>query len=167
LITKTVFPTEILPLVYLLASLITHVIMLIILFIVLLINNISLSIYNFQFLYYLFALLVFSLGLGWFFSALNVFYKDVGQILGVVLNVWFWFTPIVWPQEIIPLKYQCILKLNPIYYIVDGYKSSFIYHSSIWHNPRGVIYFWIVCVMVFIIGALTFRKLKPEFPEVL
>ncbi len=167
LVTKTVFPTEILPLVYLLASLMIHGIMLIILFIVLLINHIPISIYNFQFIYYLFALLVFSLGLGLFFSAINVFYKDVGQILGVVLNVWFWFTPIVWPKEMIPLKYQFILKLNPMYYIVDGYKSSFIYHLSIWHDCTTLVYFWIVCLLFFFFGVFVFRKLKPEFAEVL
>lgn len=167
LITKTVFPTEILSIVHITASMITHFVTLAIFILVMLFNNISFSLYNVQFLYYLFALSVFSLGLGWFFSAINVFYKDIGQALSVVLNMWFWFTPIVWLQDMIPHKYQHILKLNPMYYIVDGYKSSFIYHSSIWHNPNGTIYFWIVCIAVFIIGGITFKKLKSEFAEVL
>jgi len=130
-------------------------------------NKIPFSFYNFQFLYYLFGLSIFSLGLGWFLSAVNVFYKDVGQTLGVVLNVWFWFTPIVWFRDIIPVKFQYIVKLNPMSYIVDGYKSSFIYHSSVWHNSKEAIYFWTICSLVFIVGALTFRKLKPEFAEVI
>jgi ABC-type polysaccharide/polyol phosphate export permease len=167
LVTKTVFPTEILPIVNITASLITHSIMLGIFIIVMLFNKIPLSFCNLQFLYYLFGLLVFSLGLSWFLSAVNVFYKDVGQTLSIVLNLWFWFTPIVWPEEMIPHKYQFILKLNPMYYIVDGYKASFVYHSPVWHNPRGGVYFWIVCIAVFIIGAVTFKKLKPEFAEVL
>ncbi len=167
LVTKTVFPTEILPVVYIIASLITHTIMLGIFIIVMLANNIPLSLYNFQFLYYLFGLLFFSLGLGWFFSALNVFYKDVGQTLSVALNMWFWFTPIVWLLDIIPVKYQYIIKLNPMFYIVDGYKSSFIYHLPFWHNSKEAIYFWIVCVCVFLIGAVTFKRLKPEFAEAL
>jgi len=167
LVTKTVFPTEVLPVAYLLASLITHGIMLIVLIIVLLVNKVSFSFYNFQFLYYLFALSVFSLGLGWLLSSVNVFCRDVGQALAVVLNIWFWFTPIVWGIEIIPQKYQYIVKLNPFYYIVDGYRASFIYHLPIWHNYRMGIYFWFMCISLFIIGALTFRKLKPEFAEVL
>ncbi len=167
LVTKTVFPTEILPIVNITASMITHFIMLFIFIIVMIFNKITFSFYNLQFIYYLFALVVFSLGLGWFLSAINVFYKDVGQALSVVLNIWFWLTPIVWLPDMVPNKYQYILKLNPIFYIVDGYKSSFIYHSTVWHNPKEVIYFWAVSLAVFIIGAVTFKKLKPEFAEVL
>ncbi|MBN1788439.1 MAG: ABC transporter permease [Sedimentisphaerales bacterium] len=167
LVTKTVFPTEVLPLVYLLASLITHIIMMIILFIVLLMNHISVSIYNLQLLYYLFSLCIFSLGLSWILSAANVFWKDVGQGLGVILNMWFWFTPIVWDIGIIPQKYQFIVKLNPFYYIVEGYKTSFVYHFPIWHNWRVGIYFWAINLLVFIVGVCIFRRLKPEFAEVL
>ncbi|MCD4830503.1 MAG: ABC transporter permease [Anaerohalosphaeraceae bacterium] len=167
LVTKTVFPTEILPLVYLLASLITHVIMLIILLVVLLFNELPLSIYSLQFLYYFFAMSVFALGLGWIVSAANVFWKDVGQCLGVILNVWFWFTPIVWDISIMHQKYQFIIKLNPFYYVVEGYRASFVYQQPIWHNYRMGIYFWVVCTFVFVAGAFIFRKLKPEFAEVL
>jgi len=167
LVTKTVFPTEILPLVYLLASLITHTIMLIILLVVLLFTKIALSIYSLQFLYYLFGMSVFALGLGWMLSAANVFWKDVGQGLAVILNVWFWFTPIVWDINILPAKYHIIVKLNPFFYVVDGYKASFIYQSPIWHNPRMAGYFWIICIFVFAMGAFVFRRLKPEFSEVL
>ena len=167
LVTKAVFPTEILPVVSLLSSLLTHGLMMFIFIIIMLINKIPFSFYNFQVIYYLFALSLFSLGLGWFLSAVNVFCKDVGQALGVVLNLWFWATPVVWTQDIFPERYLWILKSNPLYYIVDGYRSSFIYHSPIWHNPRQGIYFWVVCSLVFIVGAFTFRKLKPEFAEVL
>ena len=167
LVTKTIFPTEILPVVSLVASLFTHALMMLIFTIIMLINNIPFSFYNLQVFYYLFALAVFSLGLGWFLSAINVFYKDVGQALNVLLNLWFWATPVVWLQDIFPQKYLWILKLNPMYYVVDGYRSSFVYHSSIWHNPCQVIFFWIVCIPVFIVGALTFKKLKSEFAEVL
>jgi lipopolysaccharide transport system permease protein/teichoic acid transport system permease protein len=167
LVTKNIFPTEILPVVSLVSSLFTHVLMMLIFLVIMLVNKISFSLFNLQFFYYLFALSVFSLGLGWFLSAVNVFCKDVGQALGVVLNLWFWATPIVWLQTILPPHYQFFLKFNPMYYIVDGYRSSFIYHAPIWHNPRQGLYFWIVCAFVFIVGALTFRKLKPEFAEVL
>ena len=167
LVTKTVFPTEILPIVNIVASLITHTIMLFIFIIVMIFNKIPLSFYNFQFIYYLSGLILFSLGFGWFLSAINVFFKDIGQVVSVVLNIWFWFTPIVWPQEMIPEKFQFIIKLNPMYYIIDGYRASFIYHSPIWHNPRGGVYFWLVSLAVFIIGGLTFRRLKPDFAEVL
>lgn len=167
LIKKMVFPTEILPVVSLVAAWMTHIIMLAILALLLLANNIPLSVYNFQFLYYFMGLSVLSLGFGWLFSALNVFFRDVTQIVSVVLNMWFWLTPIVWSSDILPQKYQLIIKLNPIYYIVEGYRSSFVHNVPFWHNYRLGIYFWIVCAIFFIAGAFTFRKLKPDFAEVL
>lgn len=166
-VTKMVFPTEILSVVNMVASLITHCIMLIILLILMFLNDIPFSIYNLQFVYYLLGLAVFMIGLSWFFSALNVFYRDIGQILGVVLNLWFWMTPVVWAMDIIPEKYQYYFNFNPMVYIVAGYKYSFIYHIPFWTNFRSGIYFWVVSLSSFIIGGLTFRRLKPEFAEVL
>jgi len=161
------FPTEILPFTYLFASLITHSIVLIIFIIVMIFNKVPFSIYNLQFVYYLFALSIFSLGLSWLLSAINVFVKDTLQILGVVTNMWFWVTPIVWSLDMLPQKYHYIVKLNPVYYIVDGYKSCFIYHTSFWHNWQLGLYFWVFCLTVLVIGASVFRRLKPEFAEVL
>lgn len=167
LVTKNIFPTEILPVVSLLSSLFTHVLMIFIFVVIMLVNRMPFSLYNLQIFYYLLALAVLSLGFGWFLSAVNVFCKDVGQALSVVLNLWFWATPIVWTQDVFPARFLWILKTNPLYYIVDGYRSSFIYHAPIWHNPRQGMYFWIVCMLVFFTGAFTFKKLKPEFAEVL
>lgn len=167
LVTKTVFPTEILPVVNLASGLVSHGFMLIILTLLLLLYGIPFSLYNLQFLYYLVGLSVLGLGLGWFFSAMNVFYRDAGQILGIILNVWFWMTPIVWGMDMIPLKYQYVVKLNPMYYIIEGYKFSFIYHTPFWQSYRLGVYFWCVCLAVLILGGLTFRRLKPEFADVL
>ena len=167
LVKKMVFPTEILSIVNLVASLISHVIMLGILLSLLLFYKISFSFYNVQFFYYFIALSIFTLGLSWFFSAVNVFYRDVGQILGVILNMWFWLTPIVWLMDMVPKEYQYIIKLNPIYYIVEGYRFSFIYHVPFWVNYDLGIYFWGVSLLSLFMGGLIFRKLKPEFADVL
>jgi len=80
LVTKTVFPTEILPVVRLLVSMVTHFIMLFILVIIISISDISFSIYNLQFIYYLFALTVLILGLSWLFASINLFFRDTALI---------------------------------------------------------------------------------------
>ena len=167
LVTKTVFPTEILPVVHLMASLITHFIMLVIFVAILIFNKFQFSFWNFQFLYYLFSLFIFSLGIGLLLSAVNVFYRDVGQMLAIILNMWFWLTPIVWHIDIVPKKYLYIIELNPMFYIVEGYRSSFIYLIPFWYNYRLGIYFWVLCFFLFAIGGIIFEKLKPEFAEVL
>ncbi|MDH5763315.1 MAG: ABC transporter permease [Nitrospinota bacterium] len=167
LVTKTVFPTEILPVIRLLVSMVTHFVMLFFLLIIMFVLDVSFSIYNFQFIYYLFALTVLILGLSWLCSSVNLFFRDTAQILQALLPLWFWLTPIVWFRDMIPDKYQWILDLNPLVYIVEGYKKSFIYHSPFWEDLPSAANFWAVGILAFVIGGLVFRKLKPEFAEVL
>ena len=167
LVTKMVFPTEILPLVNLAASLIIHFIMIAIFLALLFFNGIKFSLLNLQFIYYLFALSVFSIGLSWFFAAVNVFYRDMGPVLGVILNIWFWLTPVAWGIEILPDKYRAFLKLNPMFYIVEGYKNSFIYGKPLWQDLGLGAYFWGISLMLFVAGGFVFKKLKSEFADVL
>lgn len=167
LVKKMVFPTEILPIVNLAANLITHCILLIILSIILAFSGILFSIFNLQFLYYLAALCIFCIGLSWLLSSINVFFRDTAVILGVITNIWFWLTPIVWIIEMMPSDYRSFIRLNPMFYIVDGYRRSFIYHIPFWENYGLGIYFWSISFIFFIIGGMVFRKLKPEFADVL
>ena len=172
LVKKTVFPTEILPLAHWLASMVSHVIMLVILAIVIMASGLRFSFYNVQFVYFLLGMAVFSVGLGWIVAALNVFYRDVGQILAVVLNMWFWLTPVVWTEDMmlrLPQSLRFLPKLNPMYYVIHGYRASFIpdLYAPLWQNWKAGIYFWIVSLGLFSAGGLLFRRLKPDFPEVL
>jgi ABC-type polysaccharide/polyol phosphate export permease len=54
-----------------------------------------------------------------------------------------------------------------MFYIVQGYRDSFIYFQPFWRHPHQTVYFWIVAIAIFIIGALIFKKLKPQFADVL
>jgi len=168
LIKKTVFPSEILPVVSLVTSWFTHGIMMVLLFILMAFNQIPFSINNFGFLYYFLALSVFALGLGWLFSSLNVFFRDIGQFLNVLINLWFWLTPIAWPLKMLPVKYQFLIKLNPMCYVIQGYKQVFISRQlPLSHPGLTDAYFWIGAGLVFLIGGYVFKRLKAEFAEVL
>jgi len=164
---KYVFPTEVLPVVHLTAAFISHAIMVAVLLILMAFHGIAPSIYNLQILYYGLGVGIFALGFGWFLAAANVFYRDTAQILSVVLNVWFWMTPIVWPIDILPASYLKWIKLNPLYYAVQGYKNSFIYHRPLWEDLPLGMYFWATCGIVLLLGGHVFRRLKPEFAEAL
>ena len=167
LIKKTIFPSQILPVVKLTSSLIAHSIFIVVLLGLILFNRVPLTPYYLQFIYYLFCLSVLGLGLGWAVSALNVFMRDVGQIVGVVLQIGFWATPILWDIRMMPPKIQYIFKLNPMYYIIQGYRDSFIYAVPFWHHPLQTIYFWVTAGFLFLIGAIIFQRLKPQFADVL
>ena len=167
LIKKTIFPSQILPVIKIASCLITHSVFLLVLIGLIIFQKMPFSFYFLQFIYYLICLSVLALGLGWIVSALNVFIRDVGQIVAVIIQVGFWATPIFWDIHMMPTKVQILFKLNPMFYIVQGYRESFIYFQPFWIHPRQTIYFWVVTVTIFAIGALIFQKLKPQFADVL
>lgn len=167
LIKKTLFHSHILPVIKILSSLITHSIFLVVLIGLIALQNMPFSFYYFQFLYYLFCMCILALGLGWMVSALNPFIRDIGQIVGVILQMGFWATPIFWELTMMPPKLQTVFKCNPMFYIVQGYRESFIYFLPFWKHPYQTAYFWTVAVTVLVVGALVFKKLKPQFADVL
>ena len=96
-----------------------------------------------------------------------MFIRDITQVVGVVTQLWFWLTPIIWQPDMLPEKYRIFLKLNPLYYVVEGYRSSFTTHTGFWQNPSMGAYFWVVALLVFGLGGWVFRRLKPDFVEAL
>ena len=167
LIKKTLFHSQTLPVIKIASCLITHSIFLFVLLGLILFQKMPVSFYYFQFFYYLFCMVVLAMGFGWAAAALNVFIRDVGQIVSVFLQIGFWATPIFWDINIMPAKIQIIFKLNPMFYVVQGYRESFIYFVPFWAHPRQTLYFWLVSAFVFLMGALIFQKLKPQFADVL
>lgn len=167
LIKKTIFPSEILPIVKLVSCMVTHTVFLGLLFILILCYQLPFSWYFFQFIYYVFCLAVLALGIGWTVSALNVFLRDVGQVVAVVMQIGFWATPIFWDINIMPANIHNILKLNPAYYIIQGYRDSFIYFVPFWHHGVHTLYFWSFTLLCFFGGAFVFKKLKVQFADVL
>ncbi len=167
LIKKTVFPSQILPVVKLVSSLVTHSVFIFILLILLLFQQMEFSLWFVQFVYYLFCLAVLAQGIGWAVSALNVFIRDVGQIVAVIMQVGFWATPIFWDIKMMPENIQSLLKLNPVYYIIQGYRDSFISFVPFWHHGLYTLYFWTVTLLFFAFGAFIFKKLKGQFADVL
>jgi len=167
LIKKTTFQSQILPVINILACSVTHSVFLIILIGLIVLQKMPFSVYYIQVFYYFFGLAVFSLGLSWLVSALNVFIRDIRQIVNVVLQVGMWATPILWDVNIMPYSVRLVLKLNPMFYIVNGYRDSFIYFKPFWEHPVQTIYFWSVTLTLFVFGAAVYKKLKPQFADVL
>lgn len=167
LIKKTFFPASILPLVKAVSSLFTHAVFLLVLIGLLIFQGMPFNLYWLQFLYYLCCMLVFAIGTAWLLAALQVFVRDTIHFVGVLLQLGFWATPIFWDLNIMPEKLQIIFKLNPMYYVVQGYRESFIYFMPFWHHPVQTIYFWVVALSMLVIGPVVFRTLRPQFADVL
>lgn len=167
LVQKIVFRTSVLPIVKILAALSVHLIFIGVLVAMFIAYGYRPDIYYLQTLYYLFALIVLLLGLSWVTSSIVIFFKDIGQIVGMVLQFGFWLTPIFWPIKMVPKEYHPLLKINPAFYIIEGYRESFIYKVWFWEHNKLTPYFWVVTVLIFIGGAFLFRRLRPHFADVL
>ena len=167
LVKKIVFPLEILPFVHVVASMVIHFCMIVFLLLILTFYGIWPGIYLIQVVYYIFAMIFFSTGLSWVLSTLNVFHRDVGQSLNLILNLWFWVTPIVWPVNNITGYASYLIKANPIYYVIEGYRRTFLYSEPFWANYKVGIYFWIVSICIFIFGFAFFNRAKTQFCDVL
>lgn len=167
LVKKMVFPSEILPVVKVVSSTITHVIFLAVLAGLILLQDMSFSPYFLQAVYYFICMAVLALGIGWTVAALNVFLRDIGHVVALVLQIGMWATPILWDIAIMPPKVQMVLKLNPMFYVVQGYRESFIYFVPFWHHPLLTGYFWLVTLAFLFTGVWVFSKFKPQFADVL
>ncbi|MBN2322083.1 MAG: ABC transporter permease [Acidobacteria bacterium] len=106
-------------------------------------------------------LFVFSLGIGLFLTTVNVFFRDVSQIIQVVLRAWFYFTPIIYILDFIPTKYHIIFKCNPMYYIIDGF-HQIVYYGMI-PSTTSTIMSFIFCFASLLIGNFIFRRYQDTF----
>lgn len=167
LIKKTVFPSQILVAVKILSNMVGHLVFVFLIMVLILFHRMPLSIYYFQIFYYLVCLVVLASGFGWLFSSLNVYARDVGQLVPVIVQVGFWASPIFWDLTIMPENIQFWLKLNPVYYIIQGYRDSFIYFVPFWEHGLYTLYFWFVAILTLLTGGWVFRRLKPHFADVL
>ena len=167
LVKKIVFRVELLPIVKIMSALVVHVFFVVILFLMFAIYGYDVSIYNLQIIYYFFAMICLSLGISWLTSSLTVFLRDVGQFVAMILQFGFWGTPIFWNLKMVPEEFQPILQLNPAYYLVEGYRQSFIYQEWFWQQDYLTVYFWTVTLIVMFIGAICFKRLRPHFADVL
>lgn len=167
LVKKVVFKIDILPIVKILSALFVHVFFIFFVMLVYALNGYMPTVYTLQVFYYSFCLICLVVGMVYFTSAIMVFFRDLNQLINVVLQVGIWMTPIMWNIDILPAKYHWIFNLNPLYYIVTGYRDAFIYHGCFWQHTGTTLYFWGLTVFMYIVGTKVFKNLQVHFADVL
>jgi len=166
LLKRVNFRVAVLPIVTMVSHLMVHGFVLGITMIVLIINHVYPSFYWFQTLYYIFALSALMISVGWLTSSVYLFFPDIKNILSIVTRMMFFLTPIFWNMHGLPPNSQLLLKFNPIFYIVNGYRDSLTKGIGFWTHPALTVYFWSVCLIFLIAGVMVFKKLRPHFADV-
>ncbi|MDD2970154.1 MAG: ABC transporter permease [Lachnospiraceae bacterium] len=168
LVKKVVFKISILPIIKIVAASFIHGFFVLFLLILCAVGyGYFPDIYTIQLLYYSFCLFIFVLGLSYATCSIVIFFRDLTQIISIVLQVGMWGTPILWQLSQAPEALQIIFKMNPIYYIVNGYRSALFEKKWFYEDFYSTMYFWIVTVVIFGVGALIFKRLKVHFADVL
>jgi len=167
LVKKVSFKVSALPMVKILSSSFIHIVFVAIILIFLTYYGFAPSVYYLQFIYYTFCIFALATALSWITSAILPFFKDVGQLVGIFLQFGMWLTPIAWPSTMLPSRLRVLFKLNPMYYVIEGYRDSFIRHVWFYNRYNQTLYFWCLVVVLSVIGAFIFRKMRPHFADVL
>jgi lipopolysaccharide transport system permease protein len=167
LITKTVFPAEIVPVSVFLSTLISHLLAVALMVTAagVWINQISLFLVLLPL--YMLTVGLFAVGVGWIVASLHVFLRDTAQILNVILILWFWATPIfVDESRFAAVPYATILlHINPLFYAVRSYRAILLHSAMPDFGDLAISAAY--GITVFVVGGLFFRYMKRGFADVL
>jgi ABC-type polysaccharide/polyol phosphate export permease len=165
LITKTVFPAEVVPVSVFLSSLIHHVIALALAMgaVAIVLRRVSPMVVFLP--VYMFLVGMLAVGLGWIVSSLHVYLRDTAQVITVVMTLWFWMTPIFVSEAQVPERFRFLIRLNPLSFVVRAYRERLL--STAWPNLHELAIVTAYAVTFFVVGGLFFRQLKRGFADVL
>lgn len=167
LVSKVSFNITTIPIIKVISNSIVHIFFL---FFLLLLNKyygIHLTVYNLQIFYYFICMFFFLIGVGFIVSSMYLFFSDIQSLVNIIIQIGFWITPIVWNVNDMSIDTQTIVKLNPMYYIVMGYRDSLFNNVWFWDKPWLTIYYWTITLCTVFFGYKLFCKLKPQFADLL
>ena len=167
LVKKLNFEIKLLPLVKLGSALIIHVVFLVFTTVVLNFSGYYASWYYLQLIYYMFATMVLTILLVMITASLAVYIRDVIQVVGIIIQIGFWATPICWGNDVSMGILGIMLKLNPMYYCTEGYRKSLIYRQGFWEEPFYTAYFWCIMALLLVLATFMYKKLRPNFADVM
>jgi ABC-type polysaccharide/polyol phosphate export permease len=165
LIKKVVFPSEILPVHLVLSALVVEIVGLVVFLAVVVVSG-RLPGWSLLLLPIVIALQFFFMtGIAWLLSTLAVYLRDVRQVVGLVLTLWMFLTPIVYPAALVPARFKWVLDINPMTAVVDAYRAALLDDRLL--SPVPLVVFAAVSFAVFISGHWVFTRSKPTFADLL
>ena len=169
LVKKVVFQIDILPVVKIVSALFVHAFFLLFMLLVYACYGYYPTLYTLQVFYYTLCMIVLLIGLCYITASAVVFFRDLSQAIGVVLSVGTWLTPIMWNFDAVSLSpfLKILFQMNPMFYVVNGYRDALISHIWFWERPGLTLYFWCLTALLWWGGTAVFRRLKFHFADVL
>lgn len=168
LVKKVVFNVGLLPAIKACSALFVHLFFVLIIVALTLVYGYGVDLYLLQLVYYILCTVSLVFAISYVTSAFTAFFRDMTQIVNIILTIGVWITPIMWNPEItMSSGLHAVFKLNPMYYIVDGFRDALLDKVWFFDKPAWTLYFWGLTVMIYLIGVKMFNKLKVHFSDVL
>ena len=166
-VTKMVYPVATLPISETLSLYFVHLVMMCLVTAVFVVSGFGLSLYFLQLPYYLFCCIAFAAVMAMLLSALTAVSQDVQHAVKSAMTLLFWFTPVLWSADNIGSPLKLVLLANPIYYILNGYRNTFVGERWFFQDWQYTAYFWAFMIVASLLASFVFTKLEPEFADAL
>ncbi|WP_062108568.1 ABC transporter permease [Bacillus niameyensis] len=167
LVSKMKFPVSVLPTITIMKNMYNFLMMSIILVLILALNKINPGIYLLQLPYYVFALLAFLFSMTLLCSTISVMIRDFQTAINSMIRMLFFLTPIVWNASRLDPQLLNILKLNPIYYLIDGFRNTILFKTWFFEDLGLTFYFWSITLLILFIGSYMHIKFRDKFVDYL
>jgi lipopolysaccharide transport system permease protein len=108
-------------------------------------------------------LTLLALGLGLLFAALNVKYRDIGTVLPVLLQLWLFASPVVYPTTLVPANWKWLYELNPLTGIINGFRTALLGADFDW---RSLLVSFGITLVLLVYSTFVFKRMEDEFADV-
>lgn len=160
------FDMRLIVLIKILGFTIIHIVLItIVLFSLRIFFDIKFGLYTLNLGYYFLSMCILLLAIGWIISSLGVFWKDIRNIVSIVIQLEFWISPIFWEPDRFPRAIEILMYINPFYYPIHGYRVSVLGADFGTHFWYATSYYWLIVLVLIFIGNYLFTKLSPQFGD--
>lgn len=155
------FPMSVIPAYIIVSQLYVHIFMLVVAILIFQLSGFYINIYYLQLVYFLFGTFALIYSVALVTSTLSTIIRDVHMLLNATLRMGLYLSPVLWQMSVLAAPLPTILKLNPLYYLIEGYRSAFFgtgwYFLEHWQYT---LYFWAVVLVLFLFGAKLHVKFR-------
>ncbi|MGI2748472.1 ABC transporter permease [Bacillus cytotoxicus] len=167
MISKMSFPMSVIPSYVIMANFYQHIILIGIITIIFVLSGQGLSIHYIQLVYYMFATVMLVFAFSLITSTLATIVRDVQMVVQSLMRMLLYLTPILWTPERLPAFLREIIQINPLCYIIKGYRDAFLGTGWFFENIKYGLYFWGVVFFMLLIGTAVHVKFRKHFVDYL
>lgn len=164
MISKMSFPMSVIPTYVIFSKLYPHLLLIVISTVIFQFTGYPISIYFLQLPYFLISTIIFLVAISLVTSTLSTIVRDVQMIVQSIMRIMLYLTPILWATFSLPEWVQSLMKINPLYYLIEGYRAAFL--GKGWYaieNLQYTLYFWVVVLIILFIGSMLHIKFRRRF----